>query len=192
MLLCGSLCALQAQSDFVNFEGKQTTPIRLSPNGTNLLAVNTPENNDTWCLPRCVAMLSSRFAAPITEEQAAASWQQLPHQLFQEDDPVAFGRFEKSSTTLGMTMLVRPTAPRAVDYDWFAQLTRPTVFLAEGHAYLCTGVCDKALDFLNRPWKAVGVINPTDGIEHWLTTDEFGTQIKLAVEAPGRPCPRNS
>ncbi len=29
---------------FVNFEGKQTSPIRLSPDGTRLFAVNTPDN----------------------------------------------------------------------------------------------------------------------------------------------------
>jgi hypothetical protein len=28
---------------FVNFEGKQTSPIRLSPDGTRLFAVNTPD-----------------------------------------------------------------------------------------------------------------------------------------------------
>jgi YVTN family beta-propeller protein len=35
--------AAQAQP-FVNFEGKQTSPIRLSPDGTRLFAVNTPDN----------------------------------------------------------------------------------------------------------------------------------------------------
>src|SRR5580765_2431215 len=33
---------LVAQS-YVNFEGKQTSPIRLSPDGTRLFAVNTPD-----------------------------------------------------------------------------------------------------------------------------------------------------
>src|SRR5438105_12838856 len=32
-----------AQSSYVNFEGKQTSPIRLSPDGTRLFAVNTPD-----------------------------------------------------------------------------------------------------------------------------------------------------
>src|ERR1043166_9368508 len=31
-----------AASSYVNFEGKQTSPIRLSPDGTRLFAVNTP------------------------------------------------------------------------------------------------------------------------------------------------------
>lgn len=35
--------AASAQS-YVNFEGKQTSPIRLSPDGTRLFAVNTPDN----------------------------------------------------------------------------------------------------------------------------------------------------
>jgi DNA-binding beta-propeller fold protein YncE len=35
-------CSLNAQS-FVNFEGKQVSPIRLSPDGTRLFAVNTPD-----------------------------------------------------------------------------------------------------------------------------------------------------
>jgi YVTN family beta-propeller protein len=29
---------------FINFEGKQTSPVRLSPDGTRLFAVNTPDN----------------------------------------------------------------------------------------------------------------------------------------------------
>src|SRR5882672_8554720 len=41
-LLCLS-AALCAQGTYVNFEGKQTTPIRLSPDGTRLFAVNTPD-----------------------------------------------------------------------------------------------------------------------------------------------------
>lgn len=32
-----------AASAFVNFEGAQTNPIRLSPDGTRLFAVNTPD-----------------------------------------------------------------------------------------------------------------------------------------------------
>src|SRR6266542_4081149 len=32
-----------AQDAYVNFEGKQTSPIRLSPDGTRLFAVNTPD-----------------------------------------------------------------------------------------------------------------------------------------------------
>jgi YVTN family beta-propeller protein len=35
--------ALRAQS-FVNYEGKQTAPVRLSPDGSRLFAVNTPDN----------------------------------------------------------------------------------------------------------------------------------------------------
>src|SRR3954463_6209611 len=38
--LCGSL---GAQTSYVNFEGKQTAPVRLSPDGTRLFAVNTPD-----------------------------------------------------------------------------------------------------------------------------------------------------
>ncbi|MDB6064739.1 MAG: hypothetical protein JWR26_947, partial [Pedosphaera sp.] len=32
-----------AQSSYVNFEGKQTSPVRVSPDGTRLFAVNTPD-----------------------------------------------------------------------------------------------------------------------------------------------------
>ncbi len=35
--------SLFAQSSYVNFEGKQTSPVRLSPDGTRLFAVNTPD-----------------------------------------------------------------------------------------------------------------------------------------------------
>jgi YVTN family beta-propeller protein len=35
--------ALSAHAGYVNFEGKQTSPIRLSPDGTRLFAVNTPD-----------------------------------------------------------------------------------------------------------------------------------------------------
>src|SRR4051812_14184291 len=35
--------ALCARATYVNFEGKQTSPIRLSPDGTRLYAVNTPD-----------------------------------------------------------------------------------------------------------------------------------------------------
>src|SRR5207249_4641497 len=46
-----TLCALGtllsnivlAQSAYVNFEGKQTSPVRLSSDGTKLFAVNTPD-----------------------------------------------------------------------------------------------------------------------------------------------------
>src|SRR4051794_6866075 len=34
---------LSAQSGYVNFEGKQTSPVRLSADGTRLFAVNTPD-----------------------------------------------------------------------------------------------------------------------------------------------------
>src|SRR6267378_747068 len=40
LLLSAELCA---QASYVNFEGKQTSPIRLSPDGTRLFAVNTPD-----------------------------------------------------------------------------------------------------------------------------------------------------
>src|SRR5215472_11191725 len=39
-LLSAALCA---HATYVNFEGKQTSPIRLSPDGTRLFAVNTPD-----------------------------------------------------------------------------------------------------------------------------------------------------
>jgi YVTN family beta-propeller protein len=42
LALCPSLLAGQAGS-YVNFEGKQTNPIRLSPDGNFLFAVNTPD-----------------------------------------------------------------------------------------------------------------------------------------------------
>src|SRR5687768_3539903 len=45
-LLASMLCAFalpgHAQS-FVNFEGKQVSPVRVSPDGTRLFAVNTPD-----------------------------------------------------------------------------------------------------------------------------------------------------
>src|SRR6478752_7093246 len=41
-LLCLSV-GLCAHATYVNFEGKQTSPIRLSPDGTRLFAVNTPD-----------------------------------------------------------------------------------------------------------------------------------------------------
>jgi len=42
-LLVGATAIAPAQT-FVNFEGKQTSPVRLSPDGTRLFAVNTPDN----------------------------------------------------------------------------------------------------------------------------------------------------
>src|SRR5438552_7728674 len=36
--------ALAQSTNFVNFEGKQTSPIRLSPDGMRLFAVNTPDS----------------------------------------------------------------------------------------------------------------------------------------------------
>jgi YVTN family beta-propeller protein len=46
LVLCCLFVAASAfgQSNFVNFEGKQISPIRLSPDGTKLFAVNTPDN----------------------------------------------------------------------------------------------------------------------------------------------------
>src|SRR3954464_7814033 len=35
--------AIHAQNSYVNFEGKQTSPVRLSADGTRLFAVNTPD-----------------------------------------------------------------------------------------------------------------------------------------------------
>src|SRR5207247_10512936 len=35
--------AAGAQNSYVNFEGKQTSPVRLSADGTRLFAVNTPD-----------------------------------------------------------------------------------------------------------------------------------------------------
>src|SRR5437016_10244807 len=35
--------AVAQSTNFVNFEGKQTSPIRLSPDGMRLFAVNTPD-----------------------------------------------------------------------------------------------------------------------------------------------------
>src|SRR5213594_4111588 len=43
LLLSGAFTAL-AQGNFVNFEGKQINPIRLSPDGSKLFAVNAPDN----------------------------------------------------------------------------------------------------------------------------------------------------
>src|SRR6476646_8697636 len=48
LLVLTSACLLaqigRSQStNFVNFEGKQTAPVRLSPDGTRLFAVNTPD-----------------------------------------------------------------------------------------------------------------------------------------------------
>jgi YVTN family beta-propeller protein len=42
-LLAGAVLSASAQT-FVNFEGKQTAPSRLSPDGTRLFSVNTPDN----------------------------------------------------------------------------------------------------------------------------------------------------
>src|SRR5258708_5172467 len=39
--LLPAICS--AQGSYVNFEGKQTSPVRLSPDGTRLFAVNTPD-----------------------------------------------------------------------------------------------------------------------------------------------------
>src|SRR4051812_35857427 len=43
IVVAGALAPLCAQT-FVNFEGKQTAPVRLSPDGTRLFAVNTPDH----------------------------------------------------------------------------------------------------------------------------------------------------
>ena len=45
LLVLATLAAFCAsgQNAFVNFEGRQTSPIRISPDGTRLLAVNTPD-----------------------------------------------------------------------------------------------------------------------------------------------------
>src|SRR6266481_323380 len=40
VFLAATVCA---QNSFVNFEGKQTSPVRLSPDGTRLFVVNTPD-----------------------------------------------------------------------------------------------------------------------------------------------------
>jgi hypothetical protein len=40
----------EAQS-YVNFEGKQTNPIRLSPDGSRLFAVNTPDARVSVLIP---------------------------------------------------------------------------------------------------------------------------------------------
>ena len=42
VLLCASPLVCPAQN-FVNFEGKQVSPVRVSPDGTRLFAVNTPD-----------------------------------------------------------------------------------------------------------------------------------------------------
>ncbi|HWN94031.1 MAG TPA: beta-propeller fold lactonase family protein [Methylomirabilota bacterium] len=42
LVACASM-SLRAQA-FMNFEGKQTAPVRLSPDGSRLFAVNTPDN----------------------------------------------------------------------------------------------------------------------------------------------------
>ena len=42
VLLCASTLVCPAQN-FVNFEGKQVSPVRVSPDGTRLFAVNTPD-----------------------------------------------------------------------------------------------------------------------------------------------------
>src|SRR5437764_12870646 len=41
-----SFCSprLSGAASYVNFEGKQTAPVRLSPDGSRLFAVNTPDN----------------------------------------------------------------------------------------------------------------------------------------------------
>src|SRR5258705_10604150 len=36
--------SVTTRAQFVNFEGKQTSPVRLSPDGSRLFAVNTPDN----------------------------------------------------------------------------------------------------------------------------------------------------
>jgi YVTN family beta-propeller protein len=43
LLLLAAAALTQAQNAYVNFEGKQTSPIRLSADGTRLFAVNTPD-----------------------------------------------------------------------------------------------------------------------------------------------------
>src|SRR5262245_24109380 len=44
LLLAATLTALgQVSNSFVNFEAKPTSPVRLSPDGTRLFAVNTPD-----------------------------------------------------------------------------------------------------------------------------------------------------
>ena len=43
IFVAGALAPLGAQT-FVNFEAKQTAPVRLSPDGSRLFAVNTPDN----------------------------------------------------------------------------------------------------------------------------------------------------
>jgi len=44
MLACAIGAPLVQAQSYVNFEGKQTSPVRLSPSGTRLFAVNTPDN----------------------------------------------------------------------------------------------------------------------------------------------------
>src|SRR5437588_917103 len=43
LLVFGLAASVYAQGSYVNFEGKQTSPIRLSPDGTRLFVVNTPD-----------------------------------------------------------------------------------------------------------------------------------------------------
>src|SRR2546425_2465899 len=45
LIVCAAFLpsAAFARGSYVNFEGKQTSPVRLSPDGTRLFAVNTPD-----------------------------------------------------------------------------------------------------------------------------------------------------
>ena len=152
------------------------------------LVDRTPEATG-WCLPRCVSIVSVRFpGGSITQQAAAHSWGQSEGQLLNENDAQAFARFANACLGWGMKIIVKPSASVPIDYSWFVGLGVPTVFGNDGHAWVCIGACDDARDGIGRAFPGVGVIDPTDGQEHWLTTNEFGRRIKFAVQAPGGPC----
>jgi len=130
--------------------------------------------NDAWCVPACMSILSPRICGRfVSAEAMARQWHQGKDQTFDFD--TMYATFRDFCLTQRMSVEVEYNGtPQRKDWSWFTNLKRPTLLVFDHHALVCAGVCP-SLRREGRPIRAYYTLDPGARGAGWMRFPQCGS-----------------
>jgi len=130
--------------------------------------------NDAWCVPACMSILSPRICGRfVSAEAMARQWHQGTDQTFGFD--TMYAAFRDFCVAHRMSAEVEYSGtPQRKDWSWFSNLKRPTLLVFDHHALVCTGVCP-SLRREGRPIRAYYTLDPGARGAGWMRFPQCGS-----------------
>ena len=149
---------------------------------TELDAQALRQSASVWCLPACVAMLTARRRAPLSEPAAARLFGQCePEPMpFDYRDACRYRALKRELERRGLRELFGPQAQARLSRRWLCRIRRPVLVSAGNHAVVCVGSCADSIDGLGNRQPAWRIIDPYNGAISWRALPEHGYAMEFA------------